>query len=100
MKTGIISSQASPTPNQLVSRLENCQIVVEPSHVWTIRVLGFHVLNGDAWLQLRLLGRPSYGVVVHCGAPTTANEVLGALKTWLCSPGDDRPRTIEVLAVM
>ena len=63
-------------------------------------MLGFHVSDCDAWLQVKLVGRPSYTVVVHFGTSTIPNEILDALRVWLRSPGDTRVRTIEVLPVM
>ena len=84
-------------PARLVAQVDNSQIMIAPGRVWTTQVLGLHVFsNGEAWLQVALIGEHSHSLVLHLSAHTTADNVLDTLEAWLRSP-NDQLHTIHIM---
>ena len=62
-----------------------------------IEVLGVHAMPEDgAWVQLAIVGQPAQGVVLHLLDSTTVEDVIEALNTWVETPTEERPRSIDL----
>jgi len=64
---------------------------------WVARVLGIHMAQRAAWVQIAPAGGEPWSVVLHLSPQATADHAIAALTAWSRVPSHERPLVVEVM---
>src|SRR5229473_6720864 len=62
---------------------------------WVVRVLGIHMLQRAAWVQIAPADGAPWSVLVHLSPQATADHAIAALTAWSQAPSHERPLVVE-----
>jgi hypothetical protein len=95
-RVAAIPSEPLTRAESLFGELDGCDIHSGTGY-WVACVLGIHVEQNEAWIQLSLVGVPSCSLVVHLLPAATGRQTIGAIGLWLDRAPVDRPAILEVM---
>jgi hypothetical protein len=64
---------------------------------WVARVLGIHMVQRAAWVQIGPAGDAPWSVLLHLSPHATADHAMAALTAWSQTPPHERPLVVEVM---
>ena len=64
---------------------------------WVARVLGIHMVQRAAWVQIAPAGDAPWSVLLHLPPQATADHAMAALTAWSQTPKHERPLVVEVM---
>jgi hypothetical protein len=83
--------------DRLFTALDDRRIEAPESSGWVARVLGIHLVQRDAWVQIGAAGDATLSVLLHLSPQATADHAMAALSAWSRLPKYERPFLVEVM---
>jgi hypothetical protein len=101
--SGHLSVLRAPRPpkrspaDRLFAALDDRRIETAGSTGWVARVLGIHIAQGGAWVQIASANDATLSVVLHLSPQATGHHAMAALTAWSQLRQHERPALVEVM---